>query len=476
MTRPTIILAALSLPLTLVHGQIGSDGTLRTTPRGNGVFVALKDRIVLWGGTSTYAANRAVTQSPEIGTTVTEFFYANFTLRNTVVQTVPSGEGNYLDVHSARCDVLNDKIYCFGGQSNSGSRTIWGNLTTWEAGTFQTHSVNGAKARNMPGLAIMDQRAYVYGGYDREADAPGLSNSDSTQVTDPANRRLGFDSIVLSVNSTSSLPVPPTRESESKPPYRPDRSPCFTRFSPTQILLDEGPTDHDVWTFDTSSSSWQALYGPQDLRHGHTPKKQAACAAGRDGRVWSFGGFHSLQYGAFGTNQIAVLDLVDRKRGFYDAGGSDGPTKRFGSHMVMVGKYLVVFGGFDKEAGGKWVAEDGKFYFFDTEGQKWVSAATVAADQTFKTSSIGVSETTIGIGSVDPEQTPKIRIIGAVVGVIVVVHVIGICLCVRRRRNARAKAWSSERVDATAPHAQPPAYELAALKSGPTPPDASARV
>ncbi|KAJ3032394.1 Negative regulator of mitotic exit [Rhizophlyctis rosea] len=456
-------LPALSLwtLIATANAQVASDGTLSASyGRANGAFVALKDRIVIYSGayTNNFVSNDSsiVASTTPLETNMTVLTYADLTVQDKYI-TPPASGYNPLAVEYLKCDTNQQSIFCFGGYPTEDTTGVLLNyISVWNGTGFDYGQLPKIRGRYRTPVAVLGNQYYIYGGY--VGGSEDLSDMYAVDLT---------NYIAASVNPTSTSNPPPLTDA------------CMLAVSPSHLILFSGYHHSDsthirfntnFYVYDSNTNLWTDL--SQQLI-GIPPNREApACAVSNDGHVYYFGGANAAT-GAL--NDLSVLDLKTLQwttLAKNSTGGGEVPTARWGSHLAVVGKWVVLYGGYNTWKGGNWFADDKKIYFFDTEKRTWVNPS--ALDNSFKSNPTVGPPTSLpityaltgGVSTASPNPSPSSTtsvqsdkqssggpniggIVGGVIAVVLVfaIGVVGVIFYRRRNRsveqNVRARPESS---------------------------------
>ena len=219
---------------------------------------------------------------------------------------------------------------------------------------------------------------------------------------------------------------------------------------------------NEFFVYDSTTNIWTEI--SSKVTNQPAGRQMSSCAVSNDGKIYLFGGARSRQRW---FNEVQRLDLATLQWSLVSPNvtnpSPETPSVRLGSHIAVVGNYLVVYGGYTRDTEDNRFAEDRKFYFLDTVRNVWVNASTVVADESFKKPTVGPpskSPLTIQLGtngtSVTPtpgdsvdgnnkDSKPKSgstnigAIVGGVVGGLALVVILVVAVMYFRRQNALEK-------------------------------------
>ncbi|KAJ3053806.1 Leucine-zipper-like transcriptional regulator 1 [Rhizophlyctis rosea] len=464
LVRSVLRVLSLVLPATLVsqvEAQVQADGTVSAPiGRANGAMIAMRDRLVIFGGTYSLTYNTTeptlVSTTRQIETNMTQLFYENMNVQENYIPPPTAGLYNPLGTEHIKCDTDLAKIYCFGGIPTVDSPGIyWNYVTDWDGNTFDSGTLPKIRGRYLTHTAVLGRNYYIFGGYvggGEEFNDLYAVNLDDWNVT-------------AVVPSSATIPEATSHG-------------CMLAISPTQFVTFGGYDNLNTtriqftdqfYVFDAATNVWTDL---TSKIVNIPPYRQApACAGSHDGKIYLFGGVNS-NTGWY--NDVQRLDLSNLEWTVVSMNntnpGAEFPSARYGSQAAIVGKYLVVYGGYTRSADGNRYAEDKKFYFFDTARNVWVNASTVAADDSFKKpTNLGPPSTsplTVTLGGVSNRNTSSTppatddgasgkkdsqgggsggassnigAIVGGVVGGVALIAILIVAVLWIRKKNAQAE-------------------------------------
>ncbi|KAI9101862.1 hypothetical protein DFS34DRAFT_611815 [Phlyctochytrium arcticum] len=282
------------------------------------------------------------------------------------VNVASTGGVNRLNSTGQTCeyDSVDKKVYCFGGRQ----------IATGQNRPF------------LQGVGVFDPASYKWDNASLPVDIPVRYSHSSTVVQDKMYIFGGRGQSGSSLNDIwvvefgASLKASQYFISEQAPAAR--SSACFGKWNDTAIFMTGGTGNEgvlsDAWAFSTDTGRWteitDAIQGVPLDRTG------ASCALVGD-KFIIYGGLDSSNSVLDDTWSIDPKTLQATQQGGNSvrrqAGTTGAPSPRAYPQFAAVPPYLGIFGGQNRIDPNlnEWVADDGNFYFYNSEANNWVARA-----------------------------------------------------------------------------------------------------